>query len=301
MKILERLKSLKLKKKENDSGVKNKKLKPGAKIVIITATIVVAIIASLTGYMYYTGDIYTVFKNPEELDDVTWHKWNDRKTKRSTYVNETIYDGSTDIPYVLYEIPFRTEGEGEGQELEQAYNSNKNLWKYLSTDEMHAYEDHAESFINLIFNSDYKDIAANSDAFIDDYLSYYDGIYLDDTTTDEDVGKDIEAEASALAEFYVDNEVTATVRWVTDDSLVYRSLYSYTNRGVAYVTFTSGIHENGEECTDLESVMGFTFNYGEEIPLIVNVGFTAWSENEYKIGIYEITTLEAAYEWAKNN
>lgn len=261
------------------------------KIGLIIAFISVSIIIGIFSYMYKTGDIYTMFKEPEELDDVTWHKWNDKKTKRASFVSETSYDGTSDAPYILYEYPFRSDGENVGEELEQAYNSNKNLKASFTDDEIKAYMDHANNYINLIWGSDYKTIAGDSDAFINDYLMYYNGIYYDDNTVDEE-GKDMEAEASYLAQFYVDNEISATVRWVTDDSLFYRSMYSYTTRGAAYVTFTSNLHPVGEECDALYDLYGFTFKYGEEIGIMANVGFSAWSGEYYKLGAFETITLD---------
>lgn len=250
--------------------------------------------------IYNNGDIYTLFTDPEDLDDATWHKWNKKKTEHASYVGETTYDGSSDVPYIVYDIPFRSEGEEEGGDMEQAYGSNKDIMAAFSEKRVDAYMDAAHNYVDLVLGQSYKSIGMDADAYMAKVLDYYsDPQYFadDDTLLDEDNDEgamDLTLFVNRLTEFYVDNKITCTYEWVTDDSLLYRTQFSYTVRGIVKLTITSPDHEAGEECTAFKEVFGVDAKYGEEIELLVNVGFGAWNDTDsLSIGIFEMGDIEA--------
>lgn len=278
------------------------------KIVASVIAIIVIVILIVIAALYESGDIYTVFKDPDQLDEATWHKWNKKKSEHASYVGETTYDGSNpDIPFIVYEIPFRSEGEEEGGELEQMYNSNKNLLAAVDDEFVDARMDKAEEYVDTIFGQSYKTVSSDSDVYIASILDFYlDPTYYstDEQFTDYDTEEEsmnLTAFASSLAEFYVDNKITATYEWLTDDSLFYRTQYQYTTRGVCKLTLTSKDHENGELCEPFKELFGIEAYYGEEIDLILNIGFGAWyAENDtLGIGLVEIDTIDHAAEVLK--
>ncbi len=268
------------------------------KIILSIVGVLVLVFAITLAALYDTGDIYTLINEPDELDDATWHKWNDRKTKKASYVSETTYDGATDVPYELYDIPFYGEGEEAGGATEEMYKSNKELMKAFDKDTVDEYMKNAATFVDLLFNQSYLTIAYDSDEYIDSLLAFYqDPTYFsDDPSEDEELGMNLEEKASEIAEFYVDNEITCSSRWVTDDSLFFRTYYSYTTRGVCYLTITSGLYENGTLCEPARNLFGFDVNYGEEIPLVMDVGFSACGNTD-GLGIFKLTTLKDINEF----
>lgn len=276
----------------------------GGKIALITSVICLIIFGVMFGRLLYTGDIYTVFEEPDKMDDETWRKWNKRKTKTASFVSDTTYDGSTNIPFIVYDIPFRSAGEGEGEELENMYNSNKNLLAAVDDDFVDARMKKAKDYVDTVFGQSYKTVSSDSDVYIASVLDFYlDPTYFseDDSFLDEENeegGMDVTAFASALAEFYVDNNITASYEWITDDSLFYRTQYQYTTRGIVKLTLTSTDHEKGEPCEPFKELFGVDVNYGEEVQLILNIGFGAWySDNDtLGIGLVEVDTVDHAAE-----
>ncbi len=270
--------------------------------LIIIITVVVLVIAGITlALMYETGDIYTILKDPSELDKTTWHKWNKKKTERAKYVGETNYDGSADVPYQLYDIPFYDEGEYEGGPAENMYNSNKNLLESLDDKTIKEYMRNAKDVVDTLFGQSYLTVSADSDAYIDKVLSFYqDPVYYTGAEGEDEEGTDMEEMASKIAEFYVDNEITCMYEWKTDKSLFFRTYYSYTTRGVCYLTITSNLHENGEPCIPAKELWGFDVNYGEEIPLVMDIGFSAWGNSD-GLGVFKMTKLSDIEDWTKEN
>lgn len=276
----------------------------GGKIAVLTALICLIIFSGLFIRLFYTGDIYTVFEEPDKMDETTWHKWNKRKTNTASFVSDTTYDGSSDVPFIVYDIPFRSPGEAEGDELENMYNSNKNVLAAVDDSFVEARMEKAKDYVDTVFGQSYKTVSSDSDVYIASVLDFYldptyfseDDTFLDEN--DEEGGMDLTAFASALAEFYVDNNITASYEWLTDESLFYRTQYQYTTRGIVKLTLTSKDHEKGEPCTPFKELFGVDVNYGEDVQLILNIGFGAWySDNDtLGIGLVEIDSVDHAAE-----
>ncbi len=223
-------------------------------------------------------DVDSRYVNYDLTDEVEVKK-NEKRLQKTSFVDETAYDGAK-VPYILYDIPFITdEDKNIIPGADDSYFTNKELVQNMGRENLQQFIDASEEYLNLLFNNNYRDIAADTDAFVGEYTKLNSMNSQTITTTlensnmaDEEGNISPDVLASKYAEMYVDNSLTIDSTFYTDTSLVYFKYYMYWVRGLISITPTSADHEAGEVCEPLKEMFNIDVKYGETVNFIVDVG-----------------------------
>ena len=162
------------------------------------------------------------------------------------YMADTSYDGKTDLSLKTFEYSFDktshyqdvedASAKSEGREPDtvvSSYIRNKDFISSISDETLKRIKDYSSSFITDMFGTSYHTIAQDKDAYVKKLSDYFNGnsmITWDtvdvDGTDDYFVGTPDEYFANQ-AQWFIDNEVQADVKWTSDDSLIW-SDHNYT-------------------------------------------------------------------------
>lgn len=150
------------------------------------------------------------------------------------YMSDTTYDGKTELSLRTFEHPF--DKTSEYQEIEDSvakesgkepdtviseYVNNKTFLKQVDEEKLKEVKEYANNFIKDMFATDYHTISQDKAAYVKKLSDYFDGnsmIAWDGA--DDSIGTPNEY-FDKQAQWFIDNEVEADVKWVTDDSLIW--------------------------------------------------------------------------------
>ncbi len=262
-------------------------------MVVAITLIIVFVIAAICRVKIAANSEYVNY----DLTDEVEIKKNTERLKKTSFVGETSYDGAN-VPYILYDVPFITEDDKNILPgADDSYFTNKELVNNIGKDEVQKFIDKSEEYVNLVFNNNYRDIAADTDSFVEKYVALDSRESLTSLSTLEDDEKaNVEGYLTAeevgqrYAQMYVDNSLTLDTKFYTDTSLVYFKYYMYWVRGMVSITPTSADHNAGEMCEPLKEMFNIDAKYGETVNFIVDISIMP--TKEYNIATVTFSTVE---------
>ena len=137
----------------------------------------------------------------------------------------------------LYEIPFRKS---------DAYICNKDFYRehYEIFEEC---ETDATTFMETLFNVNYRNIAADQNGFVSDVMlnSDYEVYITKNFGTEEEDTIYLYDYIEELSDYFIENQVEMEAKFYTDDSLVYSDFYTFV-RGELVFTIYSSEDESSE-------------------------------------------------------
>lgn len=210
-------------------------------------------------------------KSEEKLEVVLPEDTENKKATEAAFVKETCFDGSTELPYVLFDKPFGTSDE---------YKMNKDIIKDMDEETIKAYENTLRAVTEWKFNTSYRDILDNEDYFLEGLQQYFGGGNMISTNREEE---SCEYLADQLKQWYVDNEVVMESNFKTDKSLIWKDNGHTHIRGIVNVTLV-----NCKDTADMEDILGLSLKeVGETQSFIVEASF-AGAGNTSELFTYSI-------------
>ncbi len=185
----------------------------------------------------------------------------DKNIYEPTYITETCYDGSAEVPPVLYAIPFQKT---------DLYINNKELTNYIEMDDMKAMQERMTQMVTDLMGSDGRKAARDASGFQKKFESYLvsDSEYLDENGTRDTAASLVAKYIKALA----DAEYNADVTFETDKSLIF-SDGSYYMRGLVTLTV---YRLSGD--ADLSSFIPVEIKQGETTQFVIDIPFIYGNE-----------------------
>ncbi len=164
-------------------------------------------------------------------------------TNTPDYTVETNYTGKLARYPELYQIPFKKTSE---------YICNKD---YSKTHKklFEICEMEATSFVENLFNVNYRDIASDRDSFYVNVMqsAEYDGFITKDFDTDNPQTMLFKEYINEWIDYFIENQVQMEAEFYTDDSLVYSDYYTFVRGEIVFTIYdnkdTSCKYEVGKE------------------------------------------------------
>lgn len=186
------------------------------------------------------------------------------ETKVPSYAAETCYNGAS-IPLELFQYPFQKTDEG--------YTKNKEYIKLLSEEAIQAMYGASEKFTKLIFGNNYRSIIKKQDLFQQELREIYS---LDGNVNVLGTQYTMEEHITNIFEWYVDNQASMDVKFISDRSLIFKDYYIYPFlRGAVEITCHSKTGAEG-----MVDLFGIEIEKDKPVTLIIDFEF---EPNEYEI------------------
>jgi len=204
------------------SRKRKKKMQKDDKFTIVVVIITTLLMLGVFAVLYFTVPSIHNLISPETERIRREDKGDDLN---SPYVTEVKYVGGIGYPEV-YDYPF---------EKTEYYKSNKQLSKE-HPDRIETILKTTNAYMDLLFNTSYRTILADEEAYINSLLEYMDENWLYETEEDSYTA---EQYAQKWAEFLIDNKVEMQTNFLTDSSLVCVNGIYYVRGILEYDVFSS--------------------------------------------------------------
>ena len=222
-------------------------------LLVISIPLVAAIVA-ITLVLFALTKVNKTYDNKDNSIDKTIAPIavsNDGK-KEISYITDTIYKGNLSKYPELYTIEFKKS---------DAYISNKEYYKD-HLDDFYDYENAATSFFETLFNVDYRDVAADKNAFVAEVMKTcdYEAYHTLDLGLDTEKTQYFFEYVMDIADYFIANQVEMTAVFLTDDSLIYSDYYTFVRGELVFTIY---------ECSD----EALPYEVGKEYHLPMEVSF----------------------------
>lgn len=223
--------------------------------------------------MFVSGLVWILFELGKEADEKAKSELNTPKqvdildvtpnydTKDRPFIKDTVYDGTTQLPKEVFQIPFYYPFDTPGD----TYEPNKTFIKKLRETEVNEIMGTASSFTETLLSGDFHEIGQDREGYVKK---------LEEQLCDADLTCNFDLEerehlSKAIADWYIESEADLDVKAVTDKSMICKNGY-VSCRVMAYLTVNQ--IRNGK---DLKEKLQEDIEIGKEYPLVIDVLFAS--------------------------
>lgn len=188
------------------------------------------------------------------------------------FIGETVYDGTTQLPKEVFQIPFYYPFS------DMVYKSNKAVVKELTSKEIQTIMDTSTSFVKSVLSLNSLDVGRNWEGFKNNLESC-----MEDCNIITNVVPSDECFAELLGEWCIEQHVSMDARVETDKSMISQNGHIIC-RTVGYL-----VVNQIEDASEMENYMNENIILGKEYLIVVDVilsggdytkiaGFRSYSE-----------------------
>lgn len=237
-------------------------------VIILIPVITIVLVLAVVGTMYYKTtsgkddkqeSVNNHVESTQEVEETTVEE-----EEKASYLSETYYQGELSEYPELYEIPFQKSN---------MYISNKELYEN-SHDRFENIEYMATTFMEHMFNVNYRDLAGNPKAYVNTAMYYgdYRATHTIGYDTENERTESFEEYIEEICNYFIQNQVQMEAKFYTADSMVYSDFFMFV-RGELVFT----IYENKGD---------LPYKIGQEYAIPMEVCFTNFSESPTEYFVY---------------